>query len=360
MTGNSTIDNLYFYLTYSCNLRCKHCWADCILDHDSAIFLPIDIFLHILQQGNKCGVSSIKLTGGEPLLHPNINYIIVMVKEHGFRLTIESNGTLLTPELADLIAQGIKPFASISIDSHDERVNDLIRGMRGAYTAAVRAIEYLVSRNVKTQLVATLFKDTINHISDLTQMAQKIGCSSIKFNIVQPSGRGNKLYEKNQLPLISELLSVQEIISELNNHFTIPILYDLPIAFKSLNSIYNNGKLETNFCNISRIVGILPDGNYSLCGIGYFIEELAFGHAGTTDLVDVICNSKVMKEIREGMPKRLKGICSLCLMKAACNGACIAQNYSSSKSLWAPFWFCQKAFDEGLFPDERLLDELTE
>ena len=49
-----------------------------------------------------------------------------------------------------------------------------------------------------------------------------------------------------------------------------------------------------------------------------------------------------------------RGICAKCLMKDQCLGACIAQNYYRTESLWAPFWFCDAAEEEGLFPETRL------
>ena len=57
---------------------------------------------------------------------------------------------------------------------------------------------------------------------------------------------------------------------------------------------------------------------------------------------------------REGLPEKLEGICGECLMKAKCVGSCIAQNYYSSKNLWAPYWYCEQARKRGLFPETRV------
>jgi len=84
---------------------------------------------------------------------------------------------------------------------------------------------------------------------------------------------------------------------------------------------------------------------------------MVFGHAGTDRLEEVWNNNPVLKEIREGLPKRLTGICGDCLMRSRCRGSCIAQNYYSNKNLWAPFWFCEQARARGLFPVSRLAEE---
>jgi MoaA/NifB/PqqE/SkfB family radical SAM enzyme len=54
------------------------------------------------------------------------------------------------------------------------------------------------------------------------------------------------------------------------------------------------------------------------------------------------------------LPGRLEGVCSRCLMKRRCLGSCVAQNYYSEGRLWAPYWFCRQAEEEGLFPASRL------
>jgi hypothetical protein len=41
-------------------------------------------------------------------------------------------------------------------------------------------------------------------------------------------------------------------------------------------------------------------------------------------------------------------------MKGRCLGSCIAQNYYTSKSLWAPYWYCAQARERGLFPETRV------
>jgi radical SAM protein with 4Fe4S-binding SPASM domain len=62
----------------------------------------------------------------------------------------------------------------------------------------------------------------------------------------------------------------------------------------------------------------------------------------------------MLNQIREGLPKKLEGICAKCLMKNRCLGNCIAQNYYGAKNLFAPYWYCEQAKKAGLFPPSRL------
>jgi radical SAM protein with 4Fe4S-binding SPASM domain len=99
----------------------------------------------------------------------------------------------------------------------------------------------------------------------------------------------------------------------------------------------------------------MASGSYALCGIGEHVPELVFGHASKDPLAEVWKDNPVLREIRDGMPRRLGGICGECLMRGVCLGSCIAQNYYRDRDLWAPFWFCEEAERLGLFPESRRL-----
>jgi len=130
---------------------------------------------------------------------------------------------------------------------------------------------------------------------------------------------------------------------------------DQPLAFRSLKSMFNakNGT-GCHTCGIFRILGVLANGSYALCGIGETVPELVFGNAAHDALKDVWEKTAVLNDIREGLPARLRGICAECVLKNVCLGSCIAQNFYSRHDLWAPFWFCEEAYKLGLFPASRL------
>jgi radical SAM protein with 4Fe4S-binding SPASM domain len=114
----------------------------------------------------------------------------------------------------------------------------------------------------------------------------------------------------------------------------------------------NSGGCE--ICGIRGIIGVLADGSYALCGIGTSVPEMVFGRAGDDDLRSVWETNEILNRIRMDLPERLEGICGQCVLKEICLGRCIAQNYYTSHSLWAPFWYCEEARRSGLFPPSRL------
>jgi SynChlorMet cassette radical SAM/SPASM protein ScmF len=194
-----------------------------------------------------------------------------------------------------------------------------------------------------------------DQIGSVVHLAESLGASSVKFNLVQPTARGEQMHREGQTLRVEDLIRIGRWIeTELSTYSKIPLIYSKPAAFRSLGNMFGPCGDGCHNCGIKGIIGVLADGSYALCGIGETVPELIFGSAATDRLEDVWLNSPLLLEIREGLPNRLSGVCGNCLMKKICLGECIAQNYYSTKDLWSPFWYCDEAFKQGLFPASRL------
>ena len=132
---------IYFYLTEGCNLACRHCWIAPKYQAGSTIYpsLSYDLFVNIIQQAKPLGLGSVKLTGGEPLLHPNIVELLRFIRAEELGLTIESNGLLCTPEIVEEIKQCKGPFVSVSLDGAKAETHEWVRGVEGSFEMALRA-----------------------------------------------------------------------------------------------------------------------------------------------------------------------------------------------------------------------------
>jgi SynChlorMet cassette radical SAM/SPASM protein ScmF len=352
------LHQIYFYLTEGCNLRCRHCWIMTEQEGPptsaSKAVLDLDIFLSILEQARPLGLNAVKLTGGEPFLHPQIRDILEIIRDARLRLVVETNGVLVTPELAALMAECHQPFVSVSLDGADRATHEWVRQVPGSFQAALRGLGYLVQAGLKPQIIFTIMQKNRAQVGAVAWMAQDLGAKSVKFNIIQPSPRGDHMREAGEaLPLPEVLELAHWVEKNLAPTLDIPVFFSQPPAFNPLKRVF--GPNPTRFrCGILGILGVLANGSYALCGIGSHIPELVFGHASRDRLADVWQDSPVLREIREGLPERLGGICHDCLLKGICMGLCLAQNYYHSRDLWTPYWFCQQAADAGLFPESRV------
>lgn len=353
---NYPLQQLYCYLTDGCNLRCRHCWVLADLDNapHTSNFLYPELLRHIVAQAKPLGLQVVKLTGGEPLMHPRILEIIDIVKDADLRLVVETNGVFLTPELAAAMASCRRPHVSVSLDGVEAATHEWVRGVPGCYQAAINGINYLVQAGIKPQIIFSLLQRNREQIEAVVHLAQELGAGSLKFNIIQAAPRSDHLFREKETLTIQEIIPLGRWVEqELGPSVDLPILFHYPPAFRPLSLMFDASGCGAGTCGIQSILGVLADGSYALCGIGGHIKEMVFGHAARDRLADVWQDHPVLKDIREGLPRRLTGICGRCLVRSRCLGFCLAQNYYTAHDLWAPFWFCQQAEEAGLFPAQR-------
>jgi SynChlorMet cassette radical SAM/SPASM protein ScmF len=316
------------------------------------------LFQSIIKQAKPLGLSRVKLTGGEPLLHPGLNVILKVIVDNDLSLCIETNGTLCTPAISHEIARCKNAFVSVSLDGADAKTHDWVRGVPHSFKKALNGIRNLVNAGIKPQVIMTIMECNKNQLEKVVRLAESIGAGSVKFNIVQPISRGRSIHEKGEALSIKELIQLGQMVeNQLSNSSALNLYYNHPLAFVPLRKIFSGNGRECGVCKINSILGVLSDGSYTLCGIGEILPELIFGNAATHSLENIWKNSTVLNELRHGLPKRFEGICGDCLMKNYCLGSCIAQNYSSNKKLWSPYWYCREAEKQGLFPGSRLKRE---
>jgi SynChlorMet cassette radical SAM/SPASM protein ScmF len=349
--------SIYFYLTPECNLACRHCWIAPKFQNVRFAneYLPMPLFSSVIRQALPLGLTSIKLTGGEPLLHPGNLEILAIAREHDLEVNVETNGTLITPEFSQSLAKCKNGFISVSLDGIDSRTHEWVRGVPGSFDRTCKGIRVLVDAGLKPQIIMSLFRRNLDQITPLVELAEEMGAGSVKFNIIQPTARGIQVHKDGESLSIVELIRTgQWVERSLSKDTKIRLSFCIPAAFRPLGSLFGQGGAGCARCNIQNIIGVLADGSYALCGIGETTPEMIFGHV-TRDLLETVWETHpVIHDIREGLPSKLKGVCEQCTMKGVCLGNCLAQNYCSNRDIWAPFWFCDKAKKEDLFPEMRL------
>ncbi|MBM3860637.1 MAG: SynChlorMet cassette radical SAM/SPASM protein ScmF [Verrucomicrobia bacterium] len=352
------LTTLYCYLTEGCNLACRHCWIAPKFQAGEKKYpsLDFDLFCDIIRQAKPIGLNKVKLTGGEPLLHPRILDLLGFIRAEQLDLIIESNGVLCTPELAAEIKRGKNAFISVSLDGADAATNEWVRGVKGSFDQAVDGIRNLAAAGMKPQIIMSLMRHNRDQVEAMVRLAESLGAGSVKFNLVQPTERGEQLRAAGETLSVAELIELGRWVeTDLAPRAGIPLFYSHPPAFRPLSRLFFSASDGCGQCGIFGILGVLANGSYALCGIGESVPELVFGHAAKDRLETVWRDSPVLKEIRDGLPARLEGVCSRCVHRAMCLGSCIAQNYYRTRNLSAPFWFCAEAEEQGLFPASRLV-----
>lgn len=350
--GVPPLRSLYFYIAGACNLACRHCWIAPGFDPEARgkQFIPFEYVEKAVRAAKPLGLTSVKLTGGEPLLHPRFREILTFVASQGIFVVIETNGTLIDADTAQFLRDAkATDFISVSVDGANAATHDALRGVAGSFDRAVAGIGHLVQVGCRPQMICTLHRGNLSQIEAVVQLAERLGCGSVKFNHVQDMGRGNRMVGDEAIPL-KELPGIYRDVDRRFRNGKIPVHFDIPIAFRTVNELLRS---PAGTCNILHILGVLSGGELALCGVGVEVPELVFGHLSTDDLATVWQNAPGLQTLRATVPSGLEGICGNCIHRDDCMGGCIAQNYHNAGRMAAAYGFCDAADSLGLFPTGR-------
>lgn len=163
-------------LTFRCNLRCVHCYVahghNGIPGQQELTYQEI---CGILDQVADEGCLWLLLTGGEPLLRPDFSDIYLYAKRKGFLVTLFTNGTLLTPRIADLLAEWPPHTVEITLYGRTQATYERITGVPGSYAKCMQGIELLLDRNVPLRLKTMLMTLNQHELWDIKTYAENLG-----------------------------------------------------------------------------------------------------------------------------------------------------------------------------------------
>ena len=141
------LEQLFWECTLRCNLACRHCGSDCKATAASPD-MPKEDFLRVLDSVNAhCEPHSVFVivTGGEPLMRPDLEECGRAIHDKGFAWGMVTNGFALTPErLERLVASGLGS-ATVSLDGLEDN-HDWMRGRAGSFVRASEAIRLLAAQ----------------------------------------------------------------------------------------------------------------------------------------------------------------------------------------------------------------------
>ena len=347
--------HLYVNPSGECNLACMHCWITprrsaspfSCRDRMQGEF-SLEEFRTLLDQAAGLGLGNLKFTGGEPLLRNDFPELYLAAAEHSAGLVpdIETNGTLVPPGLWEAFRSHRPRSVAVSLDSTDPGVHDSFRNTPGAWKRTVAFIGELVDIGVNTQVIMSTADLEVGPVLDMAGFCRDSGVSSLKINPVQPMGRGLEIH-RGAARVRDYIEFTREVLSACGRS----VIPDVPPAFLPLHRLKDSGR-----CPIHNLLGVLPDGGISFCGIGFNCSELVMGNFISDGLEAIWKDHPRLRGIRELLPHRLEGICGNCMHKAGCLGSCVMQNYYSSGTFTAPFWMCAAAEAQGLFPETRKID----
>ncbi len=178
-------------ITRTCNLRCVHCYSD-----SAASSYPGELtweqMQSVIDDLAQYQIPSLLLSGGEPLIHPRFFDLVDLATAKGLKLTISTNGTLITPEKAARLKAAQVAYVGISLDGIG-KIHDEFRRKEGAFDAAVRGFRACHEAGQKTGLRLTLTRHNVENIDRILDFIEQEQIQRVCFYHLVPSGRGSSL-----------------------------------------------------------------------------------------------------------------------------------------------------------------------
>jgi Fe-coproporphyrin III synthase len=185
-------------LTQHCNLSCHHCYMDA--SHMARDEMSLEEGMHLVDDLAELKVPILIFTGGEPLLSRNFYPLAFHAREVGLRTVISTNGTLITPEVARLLAEAKIRYVGVSLDSSSPERHDSFRGVVGAYDRALQGLKNARDAGLKTGLRITLTRDNWQDVPALLNLALEEDIPRFCLYHLVPTGRGAGIADRDVTP----------------------------------------------------------------------------------------------------------------------------------------------------------------
>ncbi len=341
-------------LTWRCNLRCRHCYQDAgpLRSGQHLGELTLEQKLEVVEQIANSMVPTLSFSGGEPLMDPHFWKVAEAARSRGIYLSLNTNGTLITDEVAARLADLEFAYAGISLDAPTSEIHDEFRGVSGSWQRTVEGIKRLSSTSVSTVLSFTVTRQNYQLLPQVFALASELGVDKVMVYNFIPTGRGHRNIALDLTPeqreealqmmydyaasggsLCSTAPQLGRMCCEQGHPEYMPLAHTGPGRAQHLSVLAE----IIGGCGVGRAyLALQPDGRITPC---VYMPDVNIGHITRDSIADVWKQNELLKSLADH--KGLKGHCGICEYSAVCGG-CRARAYAYFGDFTAPDPGCIK------------------
>ena len=183
---------LAWELTSACNLDCLHCRASATRNPKPGE-LTTDEGLALLQEVAASGTKMVILSGGEALMRSDVFDLARFGTSKGMRMTLATNGALITSDTAREMKESGIARVSVSLDGTTAEMHDRFRGREGAFELALEGIQILVESAVPVQVNTTVAAMNVSQMDSFPPFLERLSVAAWHVFFLVPTGRGQDL-----------------------------------------------------------------------------------------------------------------------------------------------------------------------
>nr|VFJ92442.1 MAG: radical SAM additional 4Fe4S-binding SPASM domain-containing protein [Candidatus Kentron sp. LFY] len=306
--------------TRRCNLHCAHCYLDAGTRQDGAPHELTareitDVLAEIATRGTE---TMVVLTGGEPLLRPDMEDIVAAGSRLGLAMVMGTNGTLLTSERVASLEQAGLLGVGISVDSLDPQYHDRFRGVPGSWERAMLGIEACRRGGLSFQIHFSITNDNAQELLPIIEFSRAVGARVLNVFFLICTGRGESMtdipaerYEAVLQNLVAAQARYTDLIirSRCAPHFKrVAHEIDPDARINRISGTEGDGCIAgTHYCRIT------PEGAVTACP--YLSQEV--GNVREKAFLEIWDGAEIFQRLR--FPE-LQGKCGQCDYRLLCGG----------------------------------------
>ena len=349
-----------------CNLNCRHCYS-ISADVDFPGELTTTQVFAVMDDLRAFGVPALILSGGEPLLRPDIFEISARAKALGFYVGLSTNGTPIDAPVADRVAAIGYDYVGISLDGL-EPTHDRFRRQPGAFAASLAGVRHCRDRRLKVGLRFTVTRDNVAELPALLDLAEAEGVQKFYLSHLNYAGRGNRnrgddaehAMTRAAMDLLFERCwdqarrGIEREVTTGNNdadgvyllHWARRRVPERAARLETLLRRWGGNSSGVNIANIDNLGHVHPDTMWWHVSLGN-VKERPFSEIWADRSNPLLAGLRAR-------PRAVTGRCGACAWLEVCNGSSRVRPFRAGGDVWAEDPGCYLSDAEiGYFPAEN-------
>lgn len=304
--ANELLRSIHIEVANICNERCVHCY----IPHEyKNNIINSELFYKIIEIGRKMNIIHVTLSGGEPLLHPDIIEFLRKCRKMDLSVNVLSNLTVLNDEIITEMKQNPLLSVQTSIYSMNAEIHDSITKLNGSFEKTIKGLEILSSRGIPVQISCPIMKQNRESFIDVIRWGKKhniaVAIEPVIFASYDHTGKN-----------LSHRLSLEEMERTIDLELSEGYAEQLYEIAKEKESFTENDPI-CSICRYSFCISVLGD-VYSCVGW----QTNVLGNLKNQSLQDIWENSEKIKYLRQIKRKEFpkcvncedRGYCTVCMM----------------------------------------------
>jgi radical SAM protein with 4Fe4S-binding SPASM domain len=305
-------------LTRRCGLRCHHCILEAF--PATAAELTRGDWLALMSDARDAGIRHALFTGGEPLLHPDLEQLLDAARRFGIRVTVSTSLAAVSPSSLRLLAHDAVGMIQTSIDGASASTHDARRGLPGAFDSTCHAIAGLSETRKPVVVSFTVTEDSRTEVESVISLAEGLQVYAFTVNDLLVQGRAR---ETGQSPMGETAYEeLRDLFRRRSTHSRTKLLWSGAAPPRGVPPDPEREFIISRCSACLTKCAIGPDGTVFPC---VFLPR-PVGDLNTTCFGD-LWNTDRFAAIRDR--NGLKGRCATCDFKLSCGG-CRARAYAET------------------------------